>query len=198
VTRLALLGDSIAWGQGARTQEDRLAARLTRGLDAAGHHPDTQVFAVPGAQSADLARQVDRAVEWGPHVSVVIIGANDLTHFVPVEQAASDLAAAVRRLRTQGSEVVITPAPDLSIVQHVPPALRQLVRAASERLRSLQVAVARDSGARVADDGGVSTERFRIEANLFSADRFHPSSAGYAVIAETLLPEVLAAAAAVG
>jgi lysophospholipase L1-like esterase len=29
---------------------------------------------------------------------------------------------------------------------------------------------------------------------LFSADRFHPSSAGYAVIADALLPSVLVAA----
>jgi hypothetical protein len=29
---------------------------------------------------------------------------------------------------------------------------------------------------------------------LFSADRFHPSSAGYAVIADALLPTVLGAA----
>ncbi|MEU8612754.1 SGNH/GDSL hydrolase family protein, partial [Actinoplanes sp. NPDC048791] len=41
-----------------------------------------------------------------------------------------------------------------------------------------------------------SAEAFAVDASLFSADRFHPSSAGYAVIAESLAPAVRAAAAA--
>lgn len=36
--------------------------------------------------------------------------------------------------------------------------------------------------------------RFAGDERLFSADRFHPSAAGYAVIAEALAPQVLAAA----
>ena len=164
-----------------------------RGLSEAGRPATAQVFAVPGARSAGLAAQVDRVVAWRPDVTVVIIGANDLTHFVPVAQAASDFVHAIRRLRASGSQVVVAPAPDLSTVPHVPPALRPVVRAASDRLRGLQLAAARDLGARVADAEGASAERFRGEPELFSGDRFHPSSAGYAVIAETLLPEVLAA-----
>lgn len=193
-TCLAMMGDSIAWGVGARTEDDRLAARLVRGLRNVGRPATAQVFAVPGARSEGLAGQVDRVVAWDPDVTVVIIGANDLTHFVPVEQAVSDFAEALRRLRASGGEVVLAPAPDLSTVPHVPPVLRPVVRAASDRLRRLQVAVARDLGARVADAEGVTADRFRSEPHLFSGDRFHPSSAGYAVIAESLLPEVVAAA----
>jgi lysophospholipase L1-like esterase len=100
----------------------------------------------------------------------------------------------VRRLRQAGVEVVVAPAPDLSAVPHVPVGMRPLVRAASDDLRQRQAAASRRLGARVADADGATSNAFRQDAALFSADRFHPSSAGYAVIARALLPEVLAAA----
>ena len=48
--RLALIGDSIAWGMGASREEDRLAPRLARALEAHGVPVETRVYAVPGAR----------------------------------------------------------------------------------------------------------------------------------------------------
>jgi lysophospholipase L1-like esterase len=192
--RLAVLGDSIAWGQGAAREGDRLASRLTEGLIMRGFDVEARVFAVPGARSADLAAQVSRALAWKPALAVVVIGANDLTHLAPADQAAQELANAVRRLRAVGGEVVVAPAPDLSAVPHVPVALRAVVRAAGEFLRQQQVAAVLDAGGRIADPDQRASRAFASDSSLFSADRFHPSSAGYAVIADSLLP-VLAEAA---
>jgi lysophospholipase L1-like esterase len=194
--RLAVLGDSIGAGQGASRPSEALCARLARGLEAEGFETTSRIFARGGARSADLRAQVDRALPWGPDVAVVVIGSNDLSHRTPAEQAASDLGRAVRRLREVGAEVVVAPAPDLSTVPHVPAALRPLVRAASARLREQQVFATTDHGGRVADTEGGTASAFADDPSLFSADRFHPSSAGYALIAETLLPTVLAAATA--
>jgi lysophospholipase L1-like esterase len=194
MTRLAVLGDSIAWGLGAAREEDRLAAVLVSRLAEQGVRAEARVFAVPGSRSAGLAAQVDDAILWEPHVCVLIIGANDLTHLVPVTQAAKELGEAVRRLRDAGREVVVAPAPDLSTVPHVPPALREVVQAASAELRQRQVAVVTRHGARVADADAATARAFREDPRLFSHDRFHPSSAGYAVIATALMPEVLASA----
>jgi lysophospholipase L1-like esterase len=192
--RLAVLGDSIAWGQGAARERDRLASRLTEGLTVRGFDVEAKVFAVPGARSSGLAAQVDRALTWQPVLAVVVIGANDLTHFVPPDQAAQELAEAVRRLRAAGVEVVVAPAPDLSSVPWVPVALRATVRAAGEFLRQRQLTVVLEEGGRVADPDQRASRAFASDSSLFSADRFHPSSAGYAVIADSLLP-VLAQAA---
>jgi lysophospholipase L1-like esterase len=194
VIRLALIGDSIAWGQGATRAEDRLANRLVRDLASRGIEATARVLAVPGARSSDLSSQVDRALDPPPDVVVLVIGANDLTHLVPVPRAEADFTSAVRRLRQAGVEVVVAPAPDLSAAPHVPVGMRPLVRAASDDLRQRQAAASRRLGARVADADGATSNAFRQDAALFSADRFHPSSAGYAVIARALLPEVLAAA----
>ena len=192
--RLAVLGDSIAWGQGATRDRDRLPARLVDGLASRGHDAEVRVLAVPGATSAGLASQVRQALSWSPDLAVVVIGANDLTHLVPVEQAAAALGDAVRRLRTAGAEVVVAPTPDLSAVPHVPVFLRETVRAAGDLLRARQVAVVLAEGGRVADPDQRALRAFATDPTLFSADRFHPSSAGYAVIADSLLPALVLAA----
>lgn len=189
--RLAVLGDSIAFGQGAPRPEDRPAARLTAGL--AGHDVvvTTDVFAVPGARSSGLRAQVDRAVRWRPDLAVVVIGANDLTHRVPVDRAAGQLGDAVRRLREHDADVLVAPAPDLSIVPTVPPAARPVVRAGSLLLREAQIRAVREAGGQVADHGGTLDSFADDPAVLFSPDGFHPSAAGYAVIADGLLPSLL-------
>jgi lysophospholipase L1-like esterase len=79
----------------------------------------------------------------------------------------------------------------------VPEQMRPIVRAASARLRRAQTTTALDEGARVADVDGETAAAFAGDAELFSADRFHPSSEGYARIAAALRPVVLAAAAEV-
>ena len=195
--RLAVLGDSIGYGIGASSTADTLGARLVRLLDEHGVDAALEVHAVPGARSAGLAAQVRRAVQRPPDVALVVIGANDLTHLVAPEAAADSLRSAVRALRAAGAEVVVAPAPDLSVVPHVPPGVRETVRRASDQLRRAQIEVTLAEGGRVADasaDTSADTSRaFAQDRSLFAADRFHPSSTGYAVIAGALAPSVLAA-----
>jgi lysophospholipase L1-like esterase len=192
----AVLGDSIAYGQGAARATDTVAARLSADLAESGIATDVRVFAVPGARSQNLAGQVQRALAWTPDLALIIVGANDLTRFVAPQQAAAQLADAVRALRAAGAEVVVAPAPDLSVVPWVPAQMRTAVRAASVMLQQAQTRAALAAGARVADIGVGSAAGFAVDPSLFSADRFHPSSAGYAVITTALAPTVRAAASA--
>jgi lysophospholipase L1-like esterase len=192
---LAILGDSIAYGQGASHLSDTIGARLVDELAAAGNPSDLRVFAVPGARSDALVTQVSQAIGWGADLAVIIIGANDLTHLVPPEQAAAALSRAVRRLRTAGAEVVVAPTPDLSAVPWVPARLRALVQVRSAQLRLSQTQAALSEGARIATVDGTTSAAFGTDLALFSVDRFHPSSAGYALISRMLTPAVLAAAA---
>jgi lysophospholipase L1-like esterase len=194
--RFAVLGDSIAYGQGASAPADTAAARLTADLADRGIATDVRMFAVPGARSDALPDQVRRALPWRPRLALIIIGANDLTRLIPPQQAAAQLGTAVRRLRGAGAEVVVAPAPDLSVVPWVPPQMRLVVQAASTVLHQAQAQAALAAGARVADIGMSSAAGFAVDPGLFSADRFHPSSAGYAIIARALAPTVRKAAAA--
>ncbi len=82
--RFALLGDSIAWGQGAARQDERLGPRLQRALQDHGLTVELGMFAVPGARSRGLEAQLDKALAWQPDLALVVIGANDLAHREPV------------------------------------------------------------------------------------------------------------------
>jgi lysophospholipase L1-like esterase len=192
--RLLLLGDSIAYGTGARRAEDTLGRRLAGALTAEGFDVDLHVLAVPGAVSADLAAQVRRAQPLDADLAVVVIGANDLARFLPPEQATAALAAAVGALRARGTDVVVVPAPDMSSVPFVPAAFRPVVQAACTQLQRRQAAVAESAGATVADIAAEVGRAFVADPAMFSGDRFHPSSAGYARIAAALAPIVVAAA----
>lgn len=191
--RFLVLGDSLAYGTGAARPADTLAARLTRALAQAGHPAQPTVVAVPGATSVDLAAQVRRAAP--ADLALLVIGANDLTRQVPPAAAADALAAAVRGLRAQGTGVLVVPTPDLSSVAWVPPALRPFVAAVSDGLRARQTAAAEAAGAVVAPVSAALSQAFAADPALFSADRLHPSSAGYALVADALAPHLVELAA---
>jgi lysophospholipase L1-like esterase len=194
--RLAMLGDAIAAGRGASRRTETLGARLGHRLRDEGRTVTTRVFAVPGARSNTLAVQAEAAARWRPAVAVIIIGANDLLHHTHAGRAARQLGEAVRRLRECGAEVVVAPAPDLSALPDTPAGLVPVLRSASMLLRDTQIVAARAAGAHVADRDHATARAFAADRSLFCADRFHPSSAGYAVIADALHPAVAAALAA--
>jgi lysophospholipase L1-like esterase len=192
--RLAVLGDSLAHGVGALRREDTLGARLTDLLNRHGHRVEPHVVAVPGATSHDLAAQVRRAAPLRAQLALVVVGANDLGRLVPPARSGALLGAAVEALRAGGATVVVAPAPDLSAVPAVPPAARPLLRAACAQLQLAQAAAAGAAGAVVAPIAAQVAAAFAADPALFSADRFHPSSAGYGRIASALAPYVVAAA----
>ncbi|WP_410626951.1 SGNH/GDSL hydrolase family protein [Amycolatopsis sp. cmx-8-4] len=189
--RFCLLGDSLAAGVGSTRPEDTLGHRLARRLRAAGHLVTLRNFAVPGARSTDLQRQAGAALGEGADLALIVIGANDLAGFVPPAVGARQLHDAVSRLVRAGTRVLVVPAPDLGIVSRVPAAYRALVSAASEHYARAQTEAAVRAGGSVAAAGPELAARFTADPALFSADRFHPSSAGYAVIADALAPHVL-------
>jgi lysophospholipase L1-like esterase len=191
--RFLVLGDSLAFGTGATRAEHTLGARLSRVLQQAGEPVELHVVAVPGATSLDLAAQVRRAPD--ADVALLVVGANDLTRQVPPARAAAALGSAVRELRGRGTEVLVVPIPDLSSVAWVPPAFRVVVAGICDQLRARQAAAAEAAGAVVAPVAPELSRRFAADPTLFSADRFHPSSAGYALVAEALGPHLVELAA---
>ncbi|KXC05864.1 GDSL family lipase [Microbacterium hominis] len=195
---LVVVGDSIAAGLGADRAKDVLGARLAKGIAAFLQRPvQLRTVATVGAQSQDLARQLDRLPGgYRPDAAVIIVGGNDVTHRTPVSGAAADLEEAVRRLRATGAAVVVGTCPDLGALRPVPQPLRALGAQASRQLAHAQAAAARRAGA-----GVVSLRRtvgpmfVEHPDDMFSLDRFHPSALGYRRTADALVPEIVAALA---
>ncbi|PRH80693.1 GDSL family lipase [Streptomyces solincola] len=196
--RLALLGDSTAAGQGVRRVGQTPGSLLASGLAAVGERPvELRNVALPGARSDDLDRQVTLALarpERLPDVCVIMVGANDVTHRMPATESVRHLAAAVRRLRTAGAEVVVGTCPDLGTIEPVYQPLRWLARRVSRQLAAAQTIVVVEQGGRTVSLGDLLGPEFAANPReMFGADNYHPSAEGYATAAMAVLPTVCAA-----
>jgi lysophospholipase L1-like esterase len=193
--RMALIGDSSAAGYGVATVEETPGAILASGLaEAADRRVWLTSVARVGAQSRDLSGQIDLVLPSEPDVAVVLIGANDVTHAVPLRSSVRLLDAAVRRLRDAGVEVVVGTCPDLGTIEPLAPPLRQVARLWSRRLAAAQATTVLEADGRTVALASILTSEFQTLADVFfGPDRFHPSAVGYARMASVLLPTVLAA-----
>jgi lysophospholipase L1-like esterase len=195
VVKVALLGDSSAAGYGVESVQETPGAHLASGVaEFANRRVYLRSVAFVGAQTRDLSRQIDRALGVEPHVAVIMIGANDVTHSRLPSESVRLLALAVRRLREHGAEVVVGTCPDLGAVEPLPQPLRWLARRWSRDLAAAQTVAVVEAGGRAVSVGDMLGAAFSADPKtMFSEDRFHPSAAGYARVAAALLPSVSAA-----
>ncbi|WP_344595236.1 SGNH/GDSL hydrolase family protein [Streptomyces violaceusniger] len=191
--RLAFLGDSTAAGQGVHRPSQTPGALLASGLAAVAERPvDLRNVALPGAQSSDLERQVTLVLEDPdllPDVSVIMIGANDVTRRMPPATSVRLLSDAVRRLRESGCEVIVGTCPDLGTIEPVYQPLRWIARRLSRQLAAAQTIGVVEQGGRTVSLGDLLGPEFAANPReLFGPDNYHPSAEGYATAAMAVLP----------
>ncbi|MDQ6640928.1 MAG: SGNH/GDSL hydrolase family protein [Actinomycetota bacterium] len=193
--RIALLGDSSAAGYGVDLVEETPGAVLGSGVSQqAGRRVYVRQLCRVGAQSRELAGQVERALRQRADVAIILVGANDVTGRMLPSQSVRHLSDAVGRLRAAGVEVIVGTCPDLGTVRPIPQPLRQLARFWSRRLAAAQTIVSVEQGGRSVSLSSILGPEFAAApALLFGPDRFHPSARGYASLAAALIPSVLAA-----
>ncbi|HEX6498007.1 MAG TPA: SGNH/GDSL hydrolase family protein [Micromonosporaceae bacterium] len=196
---LLVFGDSSAAGYGVELPQQTPGALLASGLAERLRRPvDVHSFAVVGATSSDLPGQLARAGGVRADLAVILIGANDVTHLVKAPIAVRHLADAVRDLRADGAEVVVGTCPDLGTIGPIQPPLRWLARRMSRQMAAVQTIAVVEAGGRTVSLGDLLGPRFAAAPDrMFSADRFHPSAAGYAAAVEAILPTAVAALAPV-
>ena len=193
---LLLLGDSIAAGLGAERRKDTLGGRLAKGMAKHTHRSvRLTTGARVGSESSMLAAQLDALrPTYLADVAVIVVGGNDVTHRVPVEESVRHLEEAIARLREAGTAVVVGTCPDLGALRPVPQPLRALGSRMSRQLAAAQQLAAVRAGAHAVSLAHVVGPFFITNPDeMFSLDRFHPSGTGYRRTAAALLPSVLAA-----
>lgn len=192
--RILVLGDSTAAGVGADSAAHTVGATVATGVAAITGRPvELRNVGRSGATSPQLLAQVDRglAAMSDPQVAIVMIGANDITHRLDRAAATRALSDTVTRLRAAGAEVIVGTCPDLGTIRPIPQPLRSLVRRWSRALAAEQTVAVVQAGGRTVSTGDLLGPMFAEQpAEMFSADRFHPSAAGYARAAAALLPSV--------
>lgn len=191
--KVALLGDSSAAGYGVERIVETPGAFFASGVAAeANRRVHLRTYAKVGAQSSDLAGQIDLALPNDPDLAVILIGANDVTHRVRPSQSVRYLAESVRRLLDVDVPVLVGTCPDLGTVKPIPPPLKQIARSWSRRLAAAQaIAVVEEGGVAVSLGSILGPDFAAAPAVLFGPDQFHPSAEGYRAVAEVLVPSAL-------
>ena len=189
---LVVLGDSAAAGLGCERADQTPGALLAGGIARdLRRRVDLDVVAKTGARSADLEVQVASALRRPVDAAVIIIGANDVTHRVPIACATRDLRRPVHALREADAIVVVGTAPDLGSVKPLLQPLRTIAAQVSRRLAAAQTVATVEAGGTAVSLGDLLGPEFTASAHLWSPDRFHPSAHGYARVADVLLPSAL-------
>ena len=194
---LVVLGDSSAAGMGADNRYQTVGAITANGVSALTGRPvHLTNTAVVGAESSGLELQLANALDRvaRPHVAIIMIGANDVTHRINKAVAVRHLETTVRALRALGTEVVVGTCPDLGTIQPIPQPLRLIGRRWARDMAAAQTVAVVEAGGRTVSLGDLLGPEFAERPHeMFSADRFHPAPAGYARAASALLPSVYAA-----
>jgi lysophospholipase L1-like esterase len=194
--RIVALGDSLAFGSGASAPDRGFIFRAY--LRVLARYPGSRIDndAIPGSQAGDVLRlQVPRLAHVRADAVVICVGGNDVVRRVePGDFAGSygRLVARVRALEPQAAIVCcgvpdvgqspLFTGPDNADVTRLSRSDDAAVRAVAARYHALFV------------DLYAATARRRHDAARFlSEDRFHPSDAGHAALADILAPELLRA-----
>jgi lysophospholipase L1-like esterase len=190
--RLAMLGDSLAAGYGADREKETPAALIAIGISEVARRPvHVTNVAVVGAESRELPPQLEALGRPNPDLAVFMIGANDVTSRTKPAVAVRHLESAVLALRARGAEVVVGTCPDLGTIRPLGQPLRLYARRLSRRMAAAQTVAVVRAGGRTVSLGDLLGPLFAERRELFAADQFHPSSAGYFEAAQAVLPSAL-------
>ena len=172
---LVVVGDSLAAGRFADTQDEAFPQRL-----AAAVHDRLELVGIPGATTAQLGAQ---AVPAGGDVAVVEAGTNDFVHQTPRKQFADDYRALLAKVAaaSPGARLVcLTIWMPKDVAAQIPATIPPSAYDATIR-RACGKGVVADLEPFLAARGPVGRPTF-----LGPGDAFHPNSDGHAAIARAI------------
>jgi lysophospholipase L1-like esterase len=181
---VVVLGDSSVAGVGAERAEDTLAYGVAAAL-AEGHRVTLHCLGVSGARLANVVDgQLPQLAGLDADAVLVCVGTNDVTHGTSTRTLRRQLRALAGGLLTvaPNAVVVVSGLPPADVCPAFHPPLRHLLGLRAWALTRLYRSELASSGITVFDIAGETRLAFRGRREMFSADLFHPSSAGYAYL----------------
>jgi lysophospholipase L1-like esterase len=198
---IVTLGDSLALGTGASAPRNGFVFRAYLRVLASRPGSVIESYAIGGSTAADVLRlQAPRLAHARADAVVICVGGNDVVRRVPAPDFAATYARLVARVRglQPRAAIVCCGVPDVGLS----PLFTGLDHDAVTRLSGTDDAavraIARRSGAAFADLFAATAHPHADGSRYVSEDRFHPSDAGYAELANALAPVLLAALARSG
>nr|WP_198954452.1 oleate hydratase [Kineosporia sp. R_H_3] len=189
--RLAALGDSGMSGVGADDVDGVLAVQVARRLAEQLSRPVHVVgYARAGARTRDVLHEQVPLVS-GADCALLMVGTNDVVGRTPLRRLHRDTRTLLSALDDLAVPVVMSSLPEVRAMLALPRPLRDVIALHSRVVEAVQRAAL--SAAQTQHLVWVDVRRqtgplFLTRRDTLSADRFHPSSAGYALIADSLAP----------
>lgn len=182
---LVVLGDSSVAGVGADAAEDTLTYGVAKALSDR-YRVTLHALGVSGSRLANVvSEQLPQVAGLDPDILLVCVGTNDITHGTTVREARRQLRLLVAGLAevAPGARVIVSglPPTETSFAFHRP--LRDLLGLRALLFTRLYRAELTAHGISVFDIARLARAAFHGKREMFSADLFHPSSAGYAFLA---------------
>jgi len=182
---LVVLGDSSVAGVGADAAEDTLTYGVAKALSDQ-YRVSLHAFGVSGSRLGHVVReQLPQVDGLDPDIVLVCAGTNDVTHGTTVREARRQLRLLVEGLGrvAPNARVIVSglPPAETSAAFHRP--LRDLLGLRALLFTRLFRAELTPHGVSVFDIAKLTRSAFSGKREMFSADLFHPSSAGYAFLA---------------
>lgn len=195
------LGDSTTTGVGAETFEASMARRVAEGLT-----DGPLVLTVLGRSGDQVHEVLDHQLRALPgallpgaraHVVLVSVGANDVTALTrrpTFRRRYAELVAGISdALDAVGtpSRVVLVGVPALGTAPRLLPPLRQVAGARAAQLDGVVEDIARGRGLHHVELADRTGPVFASDpGRYFSADDYHPSSAGHSIWADAVLASI--------
>jgi lysophospholipase L1-like esterase len=182
---LVVLGDSSVAGVGADAAEDTLTYGVAKALSDQ-YRVTLHALGVSGSKLCDVVgTQLPGVAGLDADIVLVCAGTNDITHGTRIREVRRQLRLLVAGLAEVAPEakVIVSglPPAETSFAFHRP--LRDLLGLRALLFTRLYRAELTPHGISVFDIARLTRAAFRGKKEMFSADLFHPSSAGYAFLA---------------
>jgi len=188
--RIVALGDSSITAPGVEPLDDCFVRRVAMHLTDR-YFVDLISVAVGGSKSRDvLGEQVEEALQHGPGLALISVGANDALRGTPVSRYEHELDQIFGKLHPHVGALVVMGVGNLGTVPRLPASVRGLVTwrsklfdDAAERVVSEYPRITK------ADNWRHDPDPFATRnLALFAGDQFHASARGHAVFAERVIP----------
>lgn len=189
LTRLLWLGDSTGDGVGASAPDRSLPRQVAAGLNGP---VDLVVLAASGARVRDvLETQLPAAERLNeqPHIVVVCVGGNDVTHLSRRSQFRRDLSAVLDEVRQlKPSAIVVVGIGEFAATPLLAQPLRFVAGKRADMLARDQRDIAAAKGAVFVDIIAATGKAFASDPRRYHArDGFHPSDDGYRLWSDAIL-----------
>jgi lysophospholipase L1-like esterase len=182
---LVVLGDSSVAGVGADAAEDTLTYGVAKALSDQ-YRVSLHALGVSGSRlSHVVVDQLPQVEGLDPDIVLVCVGTNDVTHGTTIREAKRQLRLLVAGLAevAPNARVIVSGLPPAETAAAFHRPLRDLLGLRALLFTRLYRAELTPHGISVFDIAKLTRSAFHGKREMFSADLFHPSSAGYAFLA---------------